>query len=124
MKIAAPMARREERDTYEIGREIFNYRAGPYDFACATCHGDEGKRIRTQPLPNLTGPEAIKAYQGWPGYRMTGGVMHTLQWRMNDCFRQQRFPELKFTSEASIALTSFLARNANGAEFKAPTIKR
>ncbi len=65
MKIAAPMARREERDTYEIGREVFNYRAGPYDFSCGTCHGEDGKRIRTQHLPNLTKPaEAISAAPG------------------------------------------------------------
>jgi sulfur-oxidizing protein SoxA len=41
-----------------------------------------------------------------------------------DCFRQQRFPELLFASDASIALTMFLARNANGAPFDAPAIKR
>jgi hypothetical protein len=29
-----------------------------------------------------------------------------------------------FTSDASIALTTFLARNANGATFDAPAIKR
>ena len=125
MKIAAPMARREERDTYEIGREVFNYRAGPYDFSCGTCHGEDGKRIRTQPLPNLTKPaEAIRAYQGWPGYRMTGGVMHTLQWRMNDCFRQQRFPAPDYASDTITALLAYLAVNANGQVYKGPGIKR
>jgi sulfur-oxidizing protein SoxA len=43
---------------------------------------------------------------------------------LNDCFRQQRFPELEFGSPASIALTTFLAYNANGAAFAAPAIKR
>jgi len=46
------------------------------------------------------------------------------QGELNDCFRQQRFPELIFTSDASIALTMYLARNANGAVFDAPSIKR
>lgn len=124
-KIAAPQKHPKEVEAYNVGKEIFAYRAGPYDFSCATCHGADGMRIRTQDLPNLRKPaEAVKAYQGWPGYRMTGGFMLTQQWRMNDCFRQQRFPELEFGSPASIALTTFLAYNANGAAFAAPAIKR
>jgi sulfur-oxidizing protein SoxA len=124
MKVAAPQSRPEERETYAIGREIFNYRAGPYDFSCATCHGEEGKRIRTQPLPKLTGADAIKAVQGWPGYRMTGGLMHTIQWRMNDCFRQQRFPAPDYVSDSITALLTYLTVNANGQVYKGPGIKR
>lgn len=124
MKIAIPQSRPEERDTYLIGREVFNYRAGPYDFSCGTCHGEAGKRIRTQPLPVLSGPEAIKAFQGWPGYRMTGGVMHTLQWRMNDCFRQQRFPQPGYVSDTITALLTYMGVNANGQVYKGPGIKR
>ena len=67
---------------------------------------------------------AQKAYTTWPAYRVSQGELRTFQWRLNDCFRQQRFPELVFTSDASIALTMFLARNANGAAFDAPAIKR
>jgi sulfur-oxidizing protein SoxA len=52
------------------------------------------------------------------------GELRTFQWRLFDCFRQQRFPALTFGSEASIALTTFLARNANGGTFNAPAIKR
>jgi sulfur-oxidizing protein SoxA len=125
MKIAVPQSHPQERETYEVGRQIFFYRAGAYDFSCATCHGEDGKRIRTQNLPNLTKPEgAIRAYQGWPGYRMTGGVMHTLQWRMNDCFRQQRFPEPGYASDTIAALLAYLAVNANGQLYKGPGIKR
>ena len=36
---------------YELGKRAFFYRGGPYDFSCATCHGDDGKRIRLQDLP-------------------------------------------------------------------------
>ena len=63
-------------------------------------------------------------FAAWPAYRVSSGEMWSMQRRLNDCFRQQRFPELVFTSEASIALTTFLARNANGAPFNAPAIKR
>ena len=125
MKIAAGAAHAKEREAYEVGRQIFFYRAGAYDFSCATCHGEDGKRIRTQDLPNFTKAEdAIRAYLGWPGYRMTGGVMHTLQWRMNDCFRQQRFPEPDYASDTIAALLTYLAVSANGQVYKGPGIKR
>ncbi len=125
MKIAIPQTHPKEVETYKIGAEVFQYRAGPYDFSCATCHGADGKRIRTQQLPNLTKPQgAIKSYLGWPGYRMTGGVMHTLQWRMNDCFRQQRFPEPSYVSDSVTALLTYLGVNSNGYTYKGPGIKR
>lgn len=125
MKIATPQNNVQEREAYAVGREIFNYRAGPYDFSCATCHGQMGKRIRRQDLPDLASKEqAINGYQGWPGYRLTGGLMHTLQWRMNDCFRQQRFPEPGYVSETITDLLTYLAVNANGHVYTGPGIKR
>ena len=81
---------------YALGEKMFWYRAAaPHDFACATCHGDDAKRIRLQDLPNLTTREgAQKAYTTWPAYRVSQGELRTMQWRLYDCFRQQRFPEL------------------------------
>jgi len=115
----------KEREAYRIGEKIFYFRGGSHDFGCVTCHGEDGKRIRLQDLPNLTTKEgAQKAYTTWPAYRVSQGELRSFQWRLNDCFRQQRFPELVFTSDASIALTMYLARNANGAPFDAPAIKR
>lgn len=125
MKIAPSQSHPKEKEAYDIGKALFFYRAGTYDFSCASCHGVDGKRIRTQPLPNFTKPEtAIAAVQGWPGYRMTGGVMHTIQWRLNDCYRQQRFPEPDYTSEMLSDLLMYLTVNAQGQLYKGPGIKR
>jgi sulfur-oxidizing protein SoxA len=125
MKIAVPTALPQEREAYELGKAIFYHRAGPWDLSCASCHGVDGKRIRTQNLPNFTNPQqAARGFLGWPGYRMTGGVMHTLQWRMNDCFRQQRFPEPGYVSDSVTALLTYMGVNANGALYRGPGIKR
>ncbi len=125
MKIAVPQNLPQERENYELGKAIFNYRAGPWDFSCATCHGEDGKRIRTQPLPNFTKHDgAPPSFIGWPGYRMTGGVMHSLQWRLNDCFRQQRLPEPGYASDTITALLEYMGVNSNGALYKGPGIKR
>jgi len=125
VKMNVRLGHPKEREAYQIGEKIFYFRGGPHDFACATCHGETGKRIRLQDLPNLTDKAGAQlAYTTWPAYRVSQGEVRSFEWRLYDCFRQQRFPELKFTSEAAIALTTFLARNANGAEFNAPAIKR
>jgi sulfur-oxidizing protein SoxA len=119
------LANPKEAEMYRLGERIFYFRGGPHDFGCVTCHGDDAKRIRLQDLPNLTTKEgAQKAYTTWPAYRVSQGELRSFQWRLYDCFRQQRFPELVFGSDASIALTLFLSRNANGAPFDAPAIKR
>jgi len=120
-----PLAHPKEKAAYALGKRIFFFRGGPHDFACSTCHASPGKRIRLQDLPDLLETkDAQRAYTTWPAYRVSQGELRTMQWRLYDCFRQQRFPELTFGSEASIALTSFLAVNANGGTYAAPAIKR
>ncbi|MEP7069966.1 MAG: sulfur oxidation c-type cytochrome SoxA [Usitatibacter sp.] len=115
----------KEQEAYEVGKKIFFFRGGTHDFGCVTCHGGDHQRIRLQDLPNLTRQaDARRAYTSWPAYRVSQGEVRSFQWRLNDCFRQQRFPELEFASPASIALTMYLAKNANGAAFNAPSIKR
>jgi sulfur-oxidizing protein SoxA len=104
---------------------MFFYRAGPYDFSCATCHSHDGLRIRLQDLPNLTNPrDAQRAYTTWPGYRVSQGEVRTMQHRLFDCYRQQRFPEPGYASDAVTALTTYLAASANGGVYNAPALKR
>jgi len=125
VKMDVPMRHAKEREAFALGEKMFFFRGGPHDFSCATCHGADNQRIRLQDLPNLTKREgAQRGYTTWPAYRVSQGELRTFQWRLYDCFRQQRFPELEFASDASVALTSFLARNPNGAAFNAPAIKR
>jgi sulfur-oxidizing protein SoxA len=123
--VNVPLAHPREQAAYALGERMFFFRGGPHDFSCATCHAQTGRRIRLQDLPNLTVPaDAKRAYATWPAYRVSQGEVRTMQWRMNDCLRQQRFPELVFGSEGSIALITYLARQAQGAGMDAPAIKR
>ena len=34
----------------------------------------------------------------WPAYRVSNSQFKTMQWRINDCYRQMRYPEPKFAS--------------------------
>ena len=124
-KMKVSLKHPKEKESYNIGEKIFFHRGGPHDFSCATCHAQDNIRIRLQDLPNLSKPEpARRAYTTWPAYRVSQGELRTFQWRLFDCFRQMRFPELEFTSEASVALTTYLAHKANGGVYAAPAIKR
>jgi L-cysteine S-thiosulfotransferase len=125
MKVAISQTHAKERASYKRGEQIFWFRGGPYDFSCASCHAEDAKRIRLQDLPNLLNKEkAQSAYGSWPAYRVSQGAVRTFEWRLYDCFRQQRFPELQYNSSAAIDLTMFLAVNANDGVLTAPAIKR
>ncbi|MEI6383253.1 MAG: sulfur oxidation c-type cytochrome SoxA [Betaproteobacteria bacterium] len=115
----------QERVFYEVGKRLFFQRGGTHDFSCASCHGEEGKRIRLQDLPMLTkNPGDGLGFAAWPAYRVSNGQMWGMQQRLNDCYRQQRFPFPGFASDATIALSSYLGVNAKGAASIAPAIKR
>ncbi len=63
----------------------------------ATARTASASACRTCPTsPTKAG--AQKAYTTWPAYRVSQGELRSFQWRLNDCFRQQRFPELVFAS--------------------------
>ena len=125
LRFNLPQGHAAEKKSYEIGKRVFFYRGGPYDFSCASCHGEEGKRIRLQDLPMLTkNPGDGVGFAAWPAYRVSNGEMWSMQLRLNDCFRQQRMPYPIFGSEATIALGSYMGVNAKGAESIAPAIKR
>lgn len=125
MRFDLPQGNAAERESYQIGKRAFFFRGGTHDFSCASCHGDDGKRIRLQDLPNLTkNPGDGIGFAAWPAYRVSNGQMWSMQLRLNDCFRQQRFPYPGFGSEVTIALATYMGVNAKGAESIAPAIKR
>ena len=108
MKIEPQLKHPKEQEMAAVGEEMFYRRGGVMDFSCATCHGDEGKRIRLQGLPNLSEPgEAAQETMGsWPTYRVSQSALRTMQHRLWDCYRQQRWPVPDYGSDGLTALTS------------------
>jgi len=85
----------------------------------------DNTRIRLQGLPNLTNNEpAGKAFTSWPAYRVSNSQLWPMQKRLEDCFRQQRFPYVEFGSDVTIALSSYMGVTGKGVKSLAPTIKR
>ena len=125
LRMDVPQQRAQEKLAYELGKRAFFYRAGTHDFSCASCHGEDGKRIRLQDLPNLTkNPGDGVGAAAWPAYRVSSGELWSMQRRLNDCFRQQRFPYPGYASDVTVALMTYMGVNAKGAQSSAPSIRR
>lgn len=125
MRFNLPQNHAEEKKSYEIGKRVFYYRAGPMDFNCASCHSVANIRIRLQDLPDLTkNPGDGIGFAAWPAYRVSNGQMWGMQLRLNDCFRQMRFPYPGFGTDITVALATYMGVNAKGAQSIAPAIKR
>lgn len=126
MKIDIPLAHPKEKEAYAIGEALFYRRSSINDFSCSTCHGDPGKRIRLQGLPQLDKPgkDAQLTMASWPTYRVSQSSLRTMQHRLWDCYRQMRMPPPDYASEAVTALTVFLQAQAAGGELNVPSIKR
>jgi L-cysteine S-thiosulfotransferase len=119
------LAHAKERAALALGEALFFRRQGPLDFACATCHGDSGKRIRLQSLPFLSKPEEARLVVGeWPAYRVSQGTVMTPQHRIADCYWQMRLPLIDYGSDATVALTAYLVNQAKGGAITAPGLKR
>lgn len=125
LRFNLPQGHAQERVMYEVGKRAFFYRGGTHDFACASCHGVDGQRIRLQDLPNLVkNPGDGIGFAAWPAYRVSSGELWGMQRRLNDCYRQQRFPYPGYASDVTIALGVYMGVNAKGAESIAPSLKR
>ena len=126
MKIEPQVVHAQEREMTAMGEAMFYRRAGILDFACATCHGEAGKRIRLQGLPDFSKPskDAQETMGSWPTYRVSQSALRTMQHRLWDCFRQQRWPEPEYGADGITALTMFLNKQAAGGEINVPSIKR
>jgi sulfur-oxidizing protein SoxA len=125
MQMAPGTGHPKEKAAYELGRALYFHRAGAWDFSCASCHGEDGKRIRLQYLPVLYKPEQARpVVSSWPAYRISTSQFITLQWRMNNCYQQMRMPEPEFGSDTTVALIHFITATGKGEPYRGPGNKR
>ncbi len=126
MKLETPVGHAKEQEMYVVGEAMFYRRGGAWDFSCATCHSEDGKRIRLQGLPNLSKPgkQVQETMGSWPTYRVSQSQLRTMQHRLWDCYRQMRWPAPDYLSDGLTALTVYLNKNAEGATIEVPSIKR
>jgi L-cysteine S-thiosulfotransferase len=126
MKYQPQLAHAKEQEMFAIGEALFHRRGGQMDFSCATCHAQDGKRIRLQGLPDFSKPgkAAQETMGSWPTYRVSQSQMRTMQHRLWDCYRQMRHPIPEYGSDGITALSVYMVKMAEGGEINVPSIKR
>jgi len=126
MKYQPQVSHPKEKEMLAVGEALFHRRAGVNDFSCTTCHGESGKRIRLQGLPNFSkaGKDAQETMGSWPTYRVSQSQLRTMQHRLWDCYRQMRHPIPEYGSDGITALTVYMVNMGAGGEITVPSIKR
>ena len=125
LKFNLPQAHPQEREFVRSGQALFFMRGGPHDFSCASCHGEDGKRIRLQDLPNLT-----KNPGDGVGFARLAGLPRVQRPDVGHAAAPERLlppAALPLPGSAAtrlIALATYLGVNAKGAKSIAPAIKR
>ncbi len=126
VKISLPLSNPKEKEAYAIGEALFFRRSSLMDFSCATCHGQEGKRIRLQNLPDLAtpNPTAIATMVSHPAYRASESELRTMQNRLDGCYKQMRLPAPNYASDANTDLILYMTKQAEGGAIHTPGMKR
>jgi sulfur-oxidizing protein SoxA len=125
MALNPPMKHAKEKEAVKLGEALFWNRYGPMDFACATCHAQDDKRIRLQAVVNHYNKQDIQStVSAWPTYRVSHGAVRTMQHRMWDCHWQMRLPDIDYGSPVAVAIVAFQANQARGVKFNLPGMKR
>nr|WP_242467529.1 sulfur oxidation c-type cytochrome SoxA [Thiocapsa imhoffii] len=108
----------------DAGEAVFYRRAGPFDFNCAACHGEAGKRIRASVLPHSSNPKEWTKAISWPAFRVGQDNARSSQHRVRECIWQMRYPPIVAGSDLSIALLSYWTDLARGQPAIIPDMKR
>lgn len=125
MKISPRSEHAKEKEAIALGEGLFWRRHGTMDFSCASCHSEDGKRVRLQPLVNAYNTKDIQATMtAWPTYRVSHSVVRNNQHRMWDCNWQMRLPDIEYGSEGAVSLIAFLTKQAEGGTLNIPGMKR
>ncbi|MDO9635857.1 MAG: sulfur oxidation c-type cytochrome SoxA [Thiobacillus sp.] len=113
-----------EKAMRNAGEVLFFRRSGTMDFNCATCHTQDGKRIRASVLPNLRAPHEWTKAISWPAQRVSHDNVRSSQHRVLECLWQMRYPNIKPGSDVSVAMISYWTDAARGQPAILPDLKR
>ena len=113
----APAIDGPARETFELGRALFQRRQGQFDFSCSQCHDQNwGKR-----LAGSTIPQAHPT--GYPLYRLEWQGVGSLQRRLRACMVGMRAEPYAPGSEENVALALDLAWRARGMSVETPAVR-
>lgn len=100
----------KELEMYQLGKELWNYRAGPRDMSCAICHDNyAGGKVRLSPVRS----PAQGLSNEWPAYRFEADKLYTLEDRIAFCYESIAIRAPATYSEPMIALSVYMLSEAS-----------
>lgn len=101
---------------FERGREIYYTRHGQLDMACAGCHENYGKQLRSDLLSQGHS-------NGFPTYRLKAQGMVPLHKRFAGCMRDVRAEPYSPLSDEFLALEIYLGWRGQGLPVETPSVR-
>lgn len=101
---------------FERGKEIYYTRHGQLDMACASCHENYGKQLRSDHLSQGQS-------NGFPTYRLKTQGMVSLHNRFKGCMRDVRAQPYAPLSDEFLALEVYLAWRGQGLTVETPAVR-
>lgn len=118
MPVNVQLTTAQEKSLYNLGEQLVNLRAGPRDMGCTTCHVTyKGRRAGVLPYSDLV---SEKSAAHWPAFRYSNDSALTLEDRIRTCYSNLSMPAPDLYSDAVIAISLWIAYQANGAPMDLP----
>jgi sulfur-oxidizing protein SoxA len=106
------------KEAFEIGKSLYNTRAGQFNMSCTHCHNDHyGDNLRAEVLsqghPN-----------GYPSFQAKSQRFISLHERIRRCYTEMRAQPYDLGSPELVALELYLAWRGKGLPVETPAVRR
>jgi len=110
-EIQLDMSPPQMQTMFDLGEQLWFYRAGSRDFSCESCHdAAAGKRVRLSPLRSPD--QGLSDH--WPAYRFEVDKLYTLEDRLQFCYESISITPPQHYSDPLIALSVYMRSIAEG----------
>ncbi len=107
----------ELRPAIDLGRTLFQRRAGQLNLACSQCHDDNwGKRLAGNVIPQ-------GHPTGYPVYRLEWQSLGSLQRRLRNCMTGVHAEPFDYGAPEAVALELYLTDRARGMPIETPAVR-
>jgi sulfur-oxidizing protein SoxA len=106
------------KETFEIGKKLYNTRVGQLSVSCGHCHNDHyGDSLRSELLSQGHS-------NGYPAYQAKSQRFISLHERFRNCFGDMRAQPYDLSSPEMVALELYLAWRGKGLPVETPAVRR
>jgi sulfur-oxidizing protein SoxA len=106
------------KEAFEIGKSLYNARAGQFNMSCTHCHNDHyGDNLRAELLSQGHS-------NGYPAFQAKSQRFISLHERIRGCYTEMRAQPYDLGSPELVALELYLAWRGKGLPVETPAVRR